>query len=567
MHRWNLVAFAVLCLALSTPAQDNASPLPMGTVGFFRVNVPALAASPGADFYIRVFQAADKDVLEAFLKRLPVSPESLRSITGIAWQDRPQAGLRAVVLVEFKAPVDLGKLAGTLGFPAPKSTPAGEVIEGPGLTILAQGDKTLLAGNTPWLKAYSAAPREKEGPWMAAWAGSASPMASVWTTTDLGNLPPKAEAAVRQAAGVFLQPLRGSRVLGLSLTQEGGNSVAAATVLYNDAASAKASLESWKLTLELARGLLKGGESAMALVPLAYWFAGSIPDLGVFGPTGPEVVEYLRHPLVSAVFAYLAGALAEMGEKLDKLPLNARGNAVTVSGKLSPAGLQSTIGISAVISGLMIPAVSRAREAAYRTRDSNKLKVLAIALHNYHDVHGHFPPAVVRDKAGKPLYSWRVLILPYLEQDALFKRWKLDEPWDSPNNKPLSDLALEVFSSSKSREALDNQTHYRVFTGKSAGFEDVSARGAKGLRLAEFTDGTSNTIAVVEAAIPVPWAKPDELEFDAEKPLPPLGLADRDGFNAMFFDGSVRYIPKGIAAPFLKAYITRNGGEVVPFAP
>src|SRR5882672_4340583 len=68
---------------------------------------------------------------------------------------------------------------------------------------------------------------------------------------------------------------------------------------------------------------------------------------------------------------------------------------------------------------------------------SNDLKQLALAMHNYHSAYGQLPPAAVRDKNGKLLLSWRVLILPYIEQDNLFKEFKLEEPWDSDHNKKL----------------------------------------------------------------------------------------------------------------------------------
>jgi hypothetical protein len=216
-----------------------------------------------------------------------------------------------------------------------------------------------------------------------------------------------------------------------------------------------------------------------------------------------------------------------------------------------------------VLAGLMLPAVQSARTAAQRMQSVNNLKQIGIALHNYHDAYGHLPPAIVRDKAGKPLYSWRVLILPFLEQENIYKKWKFDEPWDSPNNKPLSDLVMKVYMAPGHTEESSNKTHYRVFVGKGAGFEEVMGQQRKGLQFRDFTDGLSNTIAVVEAPESVPWAKPEELEFIPGKPLPALGLPGKDGFNAALFDGSVRFIRKTIDPRNLQALITRNGGEEI----
>ena len=155
------------------------------------------------------------------------------------------------------------------------------------------------------------------------------------------------------------------------------------------------------------------------------------------------------------------------------------------------------------------------------------------------------------------------MILPYLEQDVIYKNWKKDEPWDSPHNKPLSDVVLKVYTLPGNPDGVSNRTPYRVFIGKGTGFEELKRQPSKGIRISDITDGTSNTIAVVEATETVPWAKPEELDFVAGKALPPLGPPWRDEFNALLFDATVRFIPKTIKLQSLQAMITRNGGEIV----
>ncbi|MFO0806382.1 MAG: sigma-70 family RNA polymerase sigma factor [Gemmataceae bacterium] len=203
--------------------------------------------------------------------------------------------------------------------------------------------------------------------------------------------------------------------------------------------------------------------------------------------------------------------------------------------------------------------MGKVRGAAGRSQSSNNLKQIAIALHNYADVNGAFPPAAVCDKKGKPMLSWRVLILPYIEQDALYKKFKLDEPWDSPNNKPLSEIAVKVFSDPNSKTAKANETHYRAFVGNGAAFDWI-----KGRKITDFQDGTSNTILVATAKDPVIWSKPDELEFDPEKSdmTKMLGFYSGDTALAMFADGSVRAFPKTITKKSLHALITASGGEM-----
>lgn len=568
MIRWHGCAILVtLCLALFSRAEESANPLPKGTVGFFRVNAQALAASPLLSQYTRIFEASDKQVADEFLKRLPVDPASAVSLTGILWQPQPRREPMAVMLADFKDPVEISKVARSLGTRVPVKTPAGEMTLGGGVAILARSPRSLVFGNPEMVQSFaSSQPLEVAG-WKSAWKASQAGVASAWLTTDFGALPMEAEREIRRAAWVYLQPLKGSVAAGVSISMEGKSAATTATVMYSDAKSAQGSIENWKLTTELIRGFMKGGEGIVALAPLVASFLDSAAVRELFGAANNEGADLLRSPLATASFAYLAGYLSEQADFLAKLPYEAKGDSVSASFKISPAALQSGIGVSAVLGGLMLPAIQSTREAARRMQSANNLKQIGIALHSYHDAYGEFPPAVVRDKDGKPLYSWRVLILPYIEQENIFRKWKKDEPWDSPNNKPLSDLVLKVYSAPGAPDENTNRTHYRVFTGKGAGFEENKARPGKGWRFADFTDGSSNTIAVVEATESVPWAKPDELEFVPGQPLPAMGLPGGDGFNALLFDGSYRHLQKTINRGTLQAMITRNGGEVIPFDP
>src|SRR5262249_43793501 len=180
-------------------------------------------------------------------------------------------------------------------------------------------------------------------------------------------------------------------------------------------------------------------------------------------------------------------------------------------------------------------------------------KQVMLAMHNYSDVNRVFPPAAICDTNGKPLLSWRVAILPYIDQDQLYRAFRLDEPWDSDHNKKLIAQMPKIYGEKGTK------THYRVFIGKGAAFE-----GTKGLAIADFTDGLSNTAMIFEAADAVEWTKPEEFEYDAKAKLPKLGgVPFEDGFNVGLCDGSVKFISTKIKEATLRAYITRNGGEVI----
>jgi prepilin-type processing-associated H-X9-DG protein len=197
---------------------------------------------------------------------------------------------------------------------------------------------------------------------------------------------------------------------------------------------------------------------------------------------------------------------------------------------------------------------------AARAKDSNNLKQIGLALHNYHDTYEGFPPATLVDRKGKPLLSWRVLILPYIEQDALYREFKLDEPWDSEHNKKVLEKhpMPPVYALPGVTKDGEKTTHYQVFVGNGAAFDSVLAS-----KINSFTDGTSNTVMVAPGAKAVPWTKPDDIEFDPKVDPRKLILFRNGGANFAFADGSVRYLKDTIAEDVLRAVITKGGGEVV----
>lgn len=184
-------------------------------------------------------------------------------------------------------------------------------------------------------------------------------------------------------------------------------------------------------------------------------------------------------------------------------------------------------------------------------------------MQNYSDTHGRMPPAVVYGEYGQPLYSWRVLVLPFIEQEELFRQFHLDEPWDSPHNIALlpkmpRTYALPPRSAAKMKMPPDH-TIMHVFVGRYAAFE-----GAKGLLYPwDFPDGVSNTILVIEAGEPVPWSKPEDLAYDPDQPLPSLRSPFRHGFRVGLGDGSVRFVRSTISEATLRAAITRNGHDLL----
>jgi Protein of unknown function (DUF1559) len=184
------------------------------------------------------------------------------------------------------------------------------------------------------------------------------------------------------------------------------------------------------------------------------------------------------------------------------------------------------------------------------------MKQLGLAMHNYNDTHGRLPPAVVYGENNQPLYSWRVLLLPYIEQQELFDKFKLDEPWDSPHNIQLLKEMPATYAPppGKRSRVPANHTVCKVFVGRGAAFE-----GREGKRLPkDFPGSTSNTILIAEAGEPVPWTKPEDFAYDPDQPLPDFHCLFKDGFRVGLADGSMRWILYKTSDKTIRAAITGN---------
>src|SRR5262249_50492367 len=187
------------------------------------------------------------------------------------------------------------------------------------------------------------------------------------------------------------------------------------------------------------------------------------------------------------------------------------------------------------------------------------LKQIGLAFHNYHSANDRFPAAANPGGKDRSIpYSWRVALLPYLEQQELYNQYNFDEPWDGPNNRKLIDKmpAVYAYPGPDGTPSGRTMSAYYAFTGEKTGLSGEP-------RVSAFTDGTSNTILVVEARRDIPWTKPEDIPFNANAPLPELGGFWDKGFDVLFADGSVRALKHSIQPVVLKALITRDGGENV----
>ncbi len=191
-------------------------------------------------------------------------------------------------------------------------------------------------------------------------------------------------------------------------------------------------------------------------------------------------------------------------------------------------------------------------------RSQNNMKQILLAMHQYENDHGKFPDDI-RDKQGKALLSWRVAILPYMEQNNLYKLFKLDEPWDSEHNKKFSEVVVKVYSSPMQTKIDRNKTTYLAIRGEGL-FLDKKG----GTPIKDITDGTSNSIGLVEAddTEAVIWTKPADLQPKKEDPLKGLTKTYKDRVPVGLLDGSIKMVSAKIDPKNFWSMLTISGGEV-----
>ena len=317
-------------------------------------------------------------------------------------------------------------------------------------------------------------------------------------------------------------------------------------------------------------------------VPAALAIPGAVFTLVGLAPA----IFWHAAQVVTAVPATIYGFLSLRDTRRGQGLIQGRGFAV--SGIV--LSLLATIFVMpAVQFGMVIPTILEAKQ---QKQSMLNLKAIVMAMHKYHDEYSRFPPAVVFSVDGKPLYSWRVRLLPFLGHVKLYEQFKLDEPWDSPTNKPLlAQMPVEFAPPGERFPPADFTTNYLVFDGPDAVFQtdrrpkwldDPLNQGrisgmqlhpqrpgdqpvydfGEWARMASITDGPGNTILLVEADERVPWTKPQDLPYAKDRPLPKLGGHYHGDFVVALADGSVRIVAKKVSEQSIRAAITPRGDEI-----
>lgn len=316
--------------------------------------------------------------------------------------------------------------------------------------------------------------------------------------------------------------------------------------------------------------------------------SGGRPDTAV----RIEVTEILDDGSLRATFGQGAASVVAKGPALVARPF--AGDVSAPGGEPKTASTKSLRALPDVVrtaaeapaaSGTAVDAVTAARAAARRVTSMNNLKQLALAMHNYHDAYGHFPPAAVIGPDGRPWHSWRTLLLPFFEEVDLYKQYDFGQPWDAPANLAVAKKVPKVFQDPIAG-LKDGSTSYAVLVGEATLFppgknptmataDDKKAAGGGGTHMADVTDGTSNTIMIATVAPErkILWTKPEDIVVGPAGPSigTPDGIAalhtagSGKGALVAIADGSVRLLSESLDKAILTAIVSRNGGEVVDY--
>ena len=222
--------------------------------------------------------------------------------------------------------------------------------------------------------------------------------------------------------------------------------------------------------------------------------------------------------------------------------------------------------VGGILVALLLPAVNAAREVARQVECKHKLKQIAAAMHSYHADHGSFPPAYVADDSGKPMHSWRVLLLPYLEQQWLYDLYDFNKPWDSPENSALAGMMPSCYRCPSESDPSAQETSYRVVVGPGTMFP-----GEKTTTMDAITDGLSDTIMLVESSdSAVGWLEPTDLDVTQITFNVNPGGADEIssrhsfGANVAFGDANAAGLGDNVSSETVEAMITASAGETIP---
>jgi competence protein ComGC len=238
---------------------------------------------------------------------------------------------------------------------------------------------------------------------------------------------------------------------------------------------------------------------------------------------------------------------------------------------ITASSIVAALFVFTVLLWLVFPLLQRATASVQKLQCQSNLEQIAQAIRQYELEHGTLPPAYLTDDKGKPMHSWRVLLLPQLGHRGLYERYRFDEPWNGPNNSSLIASMPEVFACPADPDGrIKGETSYMVIVGPKTAFPGKSVSSSAMIR-----DDPSLTILVAETPVAgVAWTEPRDLDATRMKfaingaVSGEIGSSHREGeyqgANVVTLDGKTRFISELFPDEYLQGMSTTNGGEDIP---
>ena len=212
------------------------------------------------------------------------------------------------------------------------------------------------------------------------------------------------------------------------------------------------------------------------------------------------------------------------------------------------------------------PAYSRSRAAVWRETCRKNFEQIGLALNRYHEQYGCFPPAYFADEQGRPMHSWRVLLLPFLGQAQIYNDYRFDEPWDGPNNRRLADRT-KIYScpaeNAKEGSPEAQFTSYVAVVGPGTAWP-----GATSVTRNDFHDEPICSLHLAEIARSgIHWMEPRDLNVEklslTINPKDGEGISSRHpgGAHVLLGEGGVRFAPDTLSEGSLQALLKISDGN------
>ncbi|MCC9601490.1 DUF1559 domain-containing protein [Stieleria sp. JC731] len=522
------LVFAVLSVGMSpAAAQEKLSPsyIPQDAIA-------AAFAFPAETLTDKSMEMMPVEVAQAFLlTEVGIDPFKVRSVKIVSGMPSP-AGPVAGAVIEFTESFSLDQLVPKIRERFEESTLDGKQIlesmgRGPTIQIFQPDSTTVLVGVGGYLSNMLNASASGSSGQLAALTGRMSKRPGVLIATVFGQIRNMVTPMLKQQQGNLPPQLHGL------------------TDLFEQCDALLVNVNPNVMQTKMQITLIGKDESSAQTV----------------GKTLNDSIDFARQMIVAQMASSMQGndpveqATVKYFIRISEL-LGNRFRPV-VNGKLvqiSDDGGFFSVGVAI---GLLLPAVQAARTAARTMSSSNNLKHIGLAMHNYHSAYNTLPINAITDDAGKPLLSWRVAILPFIEEQELYSRFHLDEPWDSDHNKQLIYEMPKVYEHPNLTLAV-GETIYQVPFGEGLIMEKDKPR-----RFRDVIDGLSNTIMAYESAetSAIEWTNPNDPVINMADPLAMMGDSPPGSFQVLMGDGAVNRIVRNVDLDLFRSLLTFAGGE------